>query len=173
MTTQEYNALQIHLCRESNAILEDVGVRTTDAYNAMLREPELLISWWDGVFERCEADRAAIDAAAKAFAAGLPLPDLTLPQRARLAMRMRLGSRIVRAISSRQPVQPKGWFPNKLRRITPRELVEWLLLEGWHFWAEIFDESMLWADGVKPPPAPSTRRAPPPTSSPDVSSLAE
>lgn len=173
MTAQDYNTLQIQLCGESNAILEDIGVRPADAYNAMLREPEMLMTWWSGVFEQSEADQTTIDAAARAFAAGQPLPDLTVPQRARLALRLRLGSRIVRAISSRQHVQPKGWFPNKLRRMTSRELVEWVLLDGWHFCAEIFDEAMCWADAVEPPPAPSTRRPPPATSSAETSSLAE
>lgn len=173
MTAQDYNTLQMQLCGEANAILEDIGVRPADAYNAMLREPEMLMTWWSGVFEQSEADEAAIVSAARAFAAGQTLPELTLPQRARLALRLRLGSRIVRAISSRQHVQPNGWFPNKLRRMTSRELVEWVLLDGWHFCAEIFDEAMSWADGVEPPLAPSTRRPPPPSSSAQTSSLSE
>jgi hypothetical protein len=173
MNAHDYNTLQMQLCGESNAILEDMGVRPADAYNAMLREPEMLTTWWSGVFEQSDGDHAAIDAAARAYAAGEPLPELTVPQRARLALRLRLGSRIVRAISSRQHVQPKGWFPNKLRRMTSRELVEWVLLDGWHFYAEIFDEAMSWADSVQPPIAPSIRRAPPASSAPDASSLSE
>jgi hypothetical protein len=173
MTSDDYNRLQMQLCGESTAILEDMGLLPADAYNAMLREPEMLMTWWGGVFEQSEADHAAIDAAARAFAAGLPLPELTVPQRARLALRLRLSSRIVRAISSRQHVQPKGWFPDKLRRMTSRELVEWILLDGWHFCAEVFDEAMLWADEIEPPLAPSTRRSLPASSSPDASSLSE
>src|ERR1043165_2835522 len=160
MTSEDYNLLQMQLCGESNAILQEIGLRPFDAYGRMLREPDMLMHWWDGAFEQSEADEIAIESAARAYAAGSSLPELTVPQRARLALRLRLGSRIVRAISSRQHTKPKGWFPNKLRRMPVKELIEWVLLDGWNFSAEIFDEAMLWADEVQPPIAPSIRTPP-------------
>jgi hypothetical protein len=173
VTAQEYTTLQMELAGESNAILARAGLRPFDAYNAMLREPEHLSRWWGGAFEQSEDEGKIIDAAAKCFAAREPLPNLTIEQLARLAVRLRIGSRIIRAISSRAYVQPKGWFANKLRRMTERELVEWILIEGWHFWAEIFDEAHSWADEVEPPPAPSMRRRTAPPSEPDSSTFAE
>lgn len=173
MTAQEYTTLQMELAGESNAILARTGLRPFNAYNAMLREPEMLSRWWGGAFEQSEDEGKIIDAAAKAFAAKEVLPNLSLPQLARLAIRLRIGSRIIRAISSRQHVQPKGWFPNKLRRMNERALVEWVLVDGWHFWGDVFDEALTWADGVEPPIAPCIRQPPAESLGAEPSTFAE
>jgi len=173
LSAEDYNQLQSALWGESNAILQAVGFRPFDAYGQMLREPEFLAHWWDGAHEKHPEEAALLDSAGRAFSRSEPLPEMTVQQRARFALRLRLGSRIVRAISSRQFVQPKGWFPNKLRRMSEQEIVEWVLVHGWSFVAEVFDESLLWADEVEPPPAPSIRRPPQKSSGEETSSLSE
>lgn len=173
MKTEDYNQLQMALCGESLGMLEKAGFRPSEAYAQMLHEPEMLMHWWDGAHEKHPDESAFLDVVARAFSRSEPLPEMTVQQLARFALRLRIGSRIIRAISSRQFVQPRGWFPNKLRRMSQSELLEWVLVDGWCFWAEIFDESLIWADEVDPPPAPSTRkplRSPP---SKDTSSFSE
>jgi hypothetical protein len=55
---------------------------------------------------------------------------------------------------------PKGWFPNELQRLSEPDLLEWLLVDAWPFLAEVFDESLNWADEVEHPPSPSLRQKP-------------
>jgi uncharacterized protein YjiS (DUF1127 family) len=173
MTVHDCYMLQMKLRGEADRMLNDIGLTPSDAYRQMLEEPELLRYWWEGVHEQSEADEALIIAAARLFAAGAPLPEMTVPQRTRLAFRLRLGSMFVRAISSRERGRGKGWFANKLRRMSERELVEWILLDGWYLSWEVFDEAMRWADEVAHPIAPSTRRPSHTSSSSDGSSLVE
>jgi hypothetical protein len=102
MTTDDYNQIQMMLCGESFAILGRAGVKPEDAYSAMLNEPDFLRTWWGGAFEQSPEEEWLLDAAAREFAYNRPLPDLTVAQLARLSLRMRLGSRFIRALSNRQ-----------------------------------------------------------------------
>jgi hypothetical protein len=145
MKPEDYNLLYQQLRMEAAAVLEAVGPEA--AFEAMFHEPFLRDCWWQGVFDQSDEDRAVIDAAARAFAHGLPYPDMTISQRARLSIRLRLCGRFVRALSTRQVVRPVGWFANKLRRLKSPELLESLLVDLWPFVAEMYDESMNMAHG--------------------------
>jgi hypothetical protein len=171
MTASDLNVLHGMLDRDSNVLLRELGLRPGQAYQLMLTEPDFLPRWWCGAFEQSPEEEALIDEAARAYALSKPLPELSVPQRARLALRLRLASRILRAMSNRHDVLLKGWFPNKLKRLGQQRLFECLLVDTWRCWSEIFDETLLWADGVDQPPAPSVRRSPGPASSSDTSSL--
>jgi len=172
-TPLDWDRLQQWMCGEAYRLVGHPEEPESSAYSAMLHQPNLIRKWGDGAFEQSEADQAQIDAAARAFAHEQPLPPLTIEQRGRLALRLRLASRIARALSSRHSKPPKGWFPNHLSKMPEPDIVEWLLVDAWPFVGEICDESLSWADGVQPPPAPSHKLPPPPASSAEANGFSE
>lgn len=149
ITPQQWNDLQLWLC--GAGILDVLGGSEGDKYQPMLREPDVVTNWWSGALELCESDEEAINKAAKAVAWRKPLPNLTPAQRGRLALRMRLASRIARAMSSRHQDPAKGWLTDYLSNMAEGEALEWLLTKGWDYWSEVMDETLLWADSVDHP----------------------
>jgi hypothetical protein len=137
----------------------------------MANEPDLLLNWWYGAFEQNEQEAALLDSAARAFAHHKPLPELSLAQRGRLALRLRLASRILRALHSSDTTQAKGWFPAKLHTLSEPELLEWLLVDAAPICLEILDETLEWEGSFQHPTGPSERRHPQKLSSEDSASF--
>ena len=151
-TPEDWNDLQRWLC--STAISHVVGsVLHEDerCYSKMLKEPEVITLWWTGAFEQSEEDEIAITAGARAIARRMPIPDLTIAQRGRLSLRLRIASRIARAMSSRHRRPAKGWFTDHLSKMSVDDALEWLLTDGCDFWLEVFDETLHWAESVQHP----------------------
>lgn len=171
MTPISFDSLQRWLCQEALGIVGFPDVPESAAYKAMTNEPELLLQWWDGAFEQNEQENTLLDLAARAFAQRKPLPELSLAQRGRLALRLRLASRILRALSNAGTPSSKGWFPTKLRKFSEPELLEWLLVDAWPICAEIFDETLSWTDGFEHPLSRSMKRPPQKLSSDEGSSF--
>lgn len=173
MNPGELDDLQSWLCQEAIRLTRLPGSPDGAAFQAMASEPAFLTHWWSGVFEQSAADSATLDSAARAIAHAKPWPELSLAQRGRLAVRLRLASRILRALGSRHATPPTGWFPARLRKMTKPQLLEWVLVDGWPFWAEVLDESLLWSeDSPAPPPPDAPHQSPPASSSPDAASFA-
>jgi hypothetical protein len=175
MTPLDLDELQKWLCLEALTLIGFPDQRENEAYRAMASEPEFLPHWWSGIFVQDAAETALLDSAARAFAHGKPLPEISLAQRGRLALRLRLGSRILRTYGSRHiNRRSKGWFPARLYKLSKIELLEWLLVDAWPICVEILDETLLWADEVEHPTAPSMKKSPPrPASSQDAASFSE
>ncbi len=166
MNPDQLDWLQRQMCRWALELVGYPHRAEHECYTAMLREPPVVYRWWEGVFAPNIEEENLLDTASKAIASGNPLPPLKDAQKGRLALRLRLASRIVRHISSRQARIPRGWFPSRLSKMSQRELVEWTLVHGWKFAVEIFDESLDWSDQT---PGYMTPLAPPYT--PDQFSL--
>jgi hypothetical protein len=152
ISAENWNDLQRWLCGQ--AVWHVLGLEDGSeelAYAHMLKEPDVVSNWWEGAFESSEEDEAAITAGAKAVAHEQPLPELTPAQRGRLALRLRLASRIARAMSSRHQKPAKGWFTDRLSGMSESDAIEWLLTDGCAFWIEVFDETLSWADSVEHP----------------------
>lgn len=149
ITPEQWNEIQSDLWRIAYQLTNGEG--KIGSYEAMLVEPNSVTNWWSGAFDQSEADEATIDSAAMAIAENGPLPDLSPPQRGRLALRLRLASRVIRAMSNRHQSPAKGWLPSKLAKISEEDALIWLLVDGHRFWIEILDETLLWADSVDHP----------------------
>jgi len=131
---------------------------TVQALAAETRSPRLAgRPWWQVASEQSAEECATIDGAARAFAGGRPLPRLSPAERARLALRMLLASRIARALLGRQ----KGWFPTALAGLSRKDLLEFLLVKAWPFWLEVFDESCFWFDRLCGELGPPVQETPP------------
>lgn len=145
----DFDYLQSQLCTAALDIIRYPDILEDEAYRAMLAEHGFSRRWWDGAFIQNEEDEAKILEASRAFAQGKPLPELSLGQRGRFGLRLRLASRILRAYSRRNFDQPaKGWFPEKLYKMKEPQLIEWLLVEASGFCMEIFDETLTWDDNI-------------------------
>lgn len=143
---------------------------TEAAIQAMLDEPRVCEVWWDGVFPPSPEQHEQLEQSARCFARGDPLPSLSPAQRARLALRIRLASRLARAFSARHSEPTAGWVGRKLSALPEAEAIEWLLTDGWRLAAEVLDETLHWADEIEVrPPAPCHKPAPPPSPEPDKS----
>jgi hypothetical protein len=152
ITPEHWNDLQRWLCSTAaSQVLGSEPDADEVCFRQMLTEPKVVTNWWSGAFARSEEDESAIAAAALAVAKQTPLPELTMAQRGRLALRLRLASRIARAMSSRHQHPAKGWFSEHLSQMSVDEALEWLLTDGSCFWLEVMDESLLWADSVDHP----------------------
>jgi hypothetical protein len=171
MPHHNFDSIQRWLCQEAIALIGFPGIPANAAYKAMAFEPDMLLHWWDGAFEQNEQETVLLDLAARAFAHGQPLPELSLAQRGRLALRLRLASRILRALRSSPTKSPKGWFQAKLHKFSEPDLLEWLLVDAWPMCAEILDESLSWEDEFEHPPGKSMRRPPQKISSEDSASF--
>lgn len=145
MTREYLDDLQKHFCREAIDVTGGIEIPEVEAFRAMVKEPRLRIHWWHGAFSQSDADAKAIREAARAFAYGQPRPPLSLAQRGRFALRLRLASRILRAYGHKNTnLSSEGWFPTALATRPEGEVIEWLLLEGAEVALEIFDETLLW-----------------------------
>lgn len=152
ITPHDWNDLQRWLCSTAVSHVLGGGPNAEDeCYTKMLNEPDVVTNWWTGAFDHSEEDESVIKTAAIAVARQSPLPELTLSQRGRLALRLRLASRIARALSSRHQNPAKGWFSDHLSQMTVDDALEWLLTDGCDFWLEVFDETLLWANTVDQP----------------------
>lgn len=160
MPRHSFDSIQRWLCQEAIALTGFPAIPADAAYKEMTNEPKMLKNWWEGAFEQDEQETALLDSAARAFAHRQPLPELSLAQRGRLALRLRLASRILRAMSDQDTIQSKGWFPAKFHKLSEPDLLEWLLVIAWPMCAEILDESLSWADEFAHPPAYSMKRPP-------------
>lgn len=173
MTPHDFESLQSWMCQEAIALVGYPDSPASAAFKVMATEPDMLLHWWDGAFEQSEQENALLNSAARAIARREPLPELSFAQRGRLALRLRLASRILRALSSKHENPPKGWFPTRLRKMSEPDLLEWLLIDAWAFCSEIFDETLSWADEFEHPFAPSTKRHLRQISSQDSASFSE
>lgn len=152
ITPEHWNDLQCWLCTTAaSKVLGSELDADEVCFRQMLTEPDVVTNWWSGAFDHSEEDESAITAAAIAVARQTPLPELTLSQRGRLALRLRLACRIARAMSSRHQHPAKGWFSDHLSKMSVDDALEWLLTDGCDFWLEVLDESLLWADSVEHP----------------------
>jgi len=152
ITHQDWNDLQRWLCTTAASQVLGPGPDAEDqCYAKMLNEPEVVTNWWTGAFDLSEEDECAITKAAIAVVKQKPLPELSLSQRGRLALRLRLASRIARAMSSRHQSPAKGWFSDHLSRMSVDDALEWLVTDGCNFWLEVLDETLLWANTVDHP----------------------
>ncbi len=159
MPSESFDSICAWMCVEAERLLESQGISASAAYEAMANEPEHLQCWWEGAFEQDEAETALLRSAALSIARGQPLPKLSIEQRARLALRLRLGARILRALSGRHTAPPtKGWFPTKLHKLSKRELVKWLIVDAWPICADLLEGVLSWADEFEPPPGRSYKR---------------
>jgi hypothetical protein len=86
------------------------------------------------------------------------LPELSIEQRARLAVRLRLGAQILRALDGTHTGPRAGWFQAKLGKLSKDELVEWLIVDAWPICADLLDGVLSWAEEFEHPIAPSTKR---------------
>ena len=171
MSHHSFDSIQRWLSQEAIALTGYPGIPQSAAYKAMASEPEILKNWWEGAFEQNEQETALLDSAARAFAHGQPLPELSLAQRGRLALRLRLASRILRAMRDNDTIQSKGWFPAKFHKLSEPDLLEWLLVNAWPMCAEILDEALSWADEFEHPPGNSMKRPPRKISAEDSASF--
>jgi hypothetical protein len=171
MSDLDYDQIQREL---QDAILDLIGSleKLDGDFDAMLTEPKVILKWWSGIFEKNEAESALMDKAALAFANSQPLPNLSLAQKGRLAMRLRLGCRVLRVLGHNDPA-PKGWLPKKVRNLTKAQLLEWLLVDAWPVWLETLDETLIWAEEVEHPKAFTQRREPDSLSSGETESHSE
>lgn len=152
ITPEHWNELQCWLCTIATRQVLGSELDADDVcFRQMLTEPNVVTNWWVGAFDHSEEDERAITTAAIAVARQKPLPELTLAQRGRLVLRLRLASRIARAMSSRHQHPAKGWFSDHLSQMSEDDALEWLLTDGCDFWLEVLDESLLWADSVDHP----------------------
>ena len=158
MASESFDSILAWMCVEAERLLESQVSPASLAYQAMANEPKHLQCWWEGAFEKDEKEAALLRSAALAIAHDKPLPELSIEQRARLALRLRLGTRILRALSSKHTTSTTGWFPTKLRNLSKPELLEWLLVDAWPICADLLDGVLEWASEFEHPIAPSSKR---------------
>ena len=161
-TPLDWDDIQKWMRAEATRLTGEKKDAAIECYSEMLQEPDYITCWWAGAFPEKESEDDLIEAAARALARNQSLPTLSASQSARLALRLRIASRIARTLGERQTKMPKGWFPDKLQRLSEQDLLEWLLVDAWPFLSEVFDESLIWADEVEHPAAPSMKRKSPP-----------
>ena len=152
ITPEDWNDLQRWLCTQAVSLVLGPATDADElCYKKMLTEPDMITNWWMGAFDHSEEDEEVITAAMVQIARQKPLPELSDAQRGRVALRLRLASRVARAMSSRHAEPAKGWFADHLSQMSVDDALEWLLTKGCDFWLEIFDEALLWAGSVDHP----------------------
>ena len=124
-----------------------VGVEFEDeqqCYRQMYLEAQrdylYLKEWWHAVLDN-DAEAVAIDSAARCLALDQPLPSLSPRQTAMLALRLRLGSRVLRALAR---AEKSTHLARRLARMSVSDQLQYVLIELWPVIGEIFDESLDW-----------------------------
>ncbi len=146
VTKSGIDELQKWMCHLALQLTDYPRVRQADAYRAMLQSSPVPRSWWALAVPQDDEEERLLQSASRAIAHRETLPPMSPKQRARLAMRLRLSSSILRAFA--QDHSPTGWIQERIRGMSRYELLEWALIEAWPMAAEVFYETMIWQDQV-------------------------
>lgn len=121
----------------------------SSAYEAFCKDRTLTLHWWQCALDVDWKSRKRVERAIERFVRHGRWPPLPIDDRCVISLRLRLASRIARSLRSRAASRQRSWFPSRLRSMSPKGRLRWLLIEAWHlFAAEIFDESAEWSDEV-------------------------
>lgn len=104
--------------------------------------------WWFAVMNAEGENREAVLRHIERFIETGTWPEaMSDPERAVIALRLRMGMRIARALRGRDPATDTSWYAAVLRGMSDEALKRWLLIESWElFGRELFDEAGEWLD---------------------------
>src|ERR1700733_14763732 len=103
----EFRALSRDMSMQAIQLVTTTAFETTETFMAMIRSRTSIRNWWEGAFPTDEEIKQ-LDSAAKIIANRQPCPELPPAQRARLALRLMLASRVLSGLAHAD-TPPKGW----------------------------------------------------------------
>jgi hypothetical protein len=145
----KWDGLKTYLSFEAFKMLREPLLEGKDAYVAVKEFTCFARPWWQGVLEIDGRSRKRIDSAIRRFIRTGCWPPLPNAERYVISLRLRLAGRIARSLHGLASARHQAWFPATIRALPHKDILRWLLIDAWDlFAAEIFDESVEWADQV-------------------------